>query len=152
VASAGPDIRALRARFEEFDQKHVLRFWDRLDLDAQRRLAEQAAGLDLPALLRGFRSTQRAQVASGKLEPQTVEALPERGGDRARWAEARERGGRCCAGRAADGRVRQGSRLGFEDPRACFRSARSAAARCSRCRRSGSGGCASGWARQSPGT
>jgi UDP-N-acetylglucosamine/UDP-N-acetylgalactosamine diphosphorylase len=123
VASAGPDIRALRARFEEFDQGHVLRFWDRLAADAQRALAEQAAGLDLPALLRGFRSTQRAQVASGKLEPPTVEALPERGGDRARWTEARERGeallreGRVALMVVAGG---QGTRLGFEGPKGLF--------------------------------
>lgn len=118
-----PDIRALRARFEEFDQGHVLRFWDRLGPEAQRALAQQAASFDLPALLRGFRSTQRSTAHDGKLEPPAVEALPERGGDPARRAEARERGealvreGRVALLVVAGG---QGSRLGFDGPKGLY--------------------------------
>ena len=118
-----PDIRALRARYAEHGQEHVLRFWDRLDPDAQRRLAGQAASLDLPALVRGYRATRQASTASGKLEPPAVEALPDRGGDAGARAEARQvgeellRAGRVALMVVAGG---QGSRLGFEGPKGLF--------------------------------
>ncbi len=120
---AVPDIRALRARFEQLDQRHVLRFWDRLAPDAQRELAEQAAALDLPSLVRGFRATQRPVVQQQKLEAPAVELLPERGGDAAARAEARERGeallreGRVALMVVAGG---QGSRLGFAGPKGLY--------------------------------
>ena len=120
---AVPDIRALRARFEEFDQAHVLRFWDRLTPDQQRGLAEQAAGLDLPSLLRGFRATQGPAASFHKLEPPAVERLPEHGGSAAARAEARERGeellseGRVALMVVAGG---QGSRLGFDGPKGLY--------------------------------
>jgi UDP-N-acetylglucosamine/UDP-N-acetylgalactosamine diphosphorylase len=118
-----PDIRALRARFEELDQGHVLRFWDRLTPAQQRELGQQAASLDLPALLRGFRSTQRPAATFHKLEPPPVERLPERGGNAEAWAEARERGeellrhGRVALMVVAGG---QGSRLGFDGPKGLY--------------------------------
>ncbi|HKA15906.1 MAG TPA: UTP--glucose-1-phosphate uridylyltransferase [Myxococcota bacterium] len=121
---AVPDIRALRARLEEYDQGHVLRFWDRLVPDAQRGLAEQIGALDLPSLMRGYRSTQRSDTArAGSLAPPAVEALPERGGDAARRTEAREHGeamlreGRVALMVVAGG---QGSRLGFEGPKGLY--------------------------------
>ena len=123
VDPAVPDIRELRARFEEFDQAHVLRFWDRLDSDAQRALAQQAAALDLPALLRGYRATQRTEAGPAKIEPPAVESLPERGGDAAQWAAARARGeallreGRVALMVVAGG---QGSRLGFDGPKGLY--------------------------------
>jgi UDP-N-acetylglucosamine/UDP-N-acetylgalactosamine diphosphorylase len=123
VDRAVPDIRALRARFAEHDQEHVLRFWEQLAPAEQRALAVQAASLDLPALLRGFRTTQQASGPLGKLETPVVEALPENGGDPARHAEARERGqalldeGRVALMVVAGG---QGSRLGFEGPKGLY--------------------------------
>jgi UDP-N-acetylglucosamine/UDP-N-acetylgalactosamine diphosphorylase len=123
VDPAIPDIRTLRARFEEFDQEHVLRFWDRLAPEAQRALAQQAAELDLPGLLRGFRSTQRSAASNAKLDVPAVEALPDRGGDPARRAEARE----CGEAMLREGRVAlmvvaggQGSRLGFAGPKGLY--------------------------------
>src|SRR5262245_44668148 len=92
VDPAIPDIRALRARFEELDQAHVWRFWDGLSPEGRRALADQAAGLDLPAFLRGFRAAQQPATSEWKIEPPEVESLPESGGDPARRAEARERG------------------------------------------------------------
>jgi UDP-N-acetylglucosamine/UDP-N-acetylgalactosamine diphosphorylase len=123
VAGVDPDIRALRARFEEFDQGHVLRFWDRLAPEARRELAAQASALDLPALLRGFRATQEPAAEAAKIEAPEVEALPEFGGSTARRAEARERG----AALLRDGKVAlmvvaggQGSRLGFAGPKGLY--------------------------------
>jgi putative uridylyltransferase len=123
ASPASPDIDELRAVFEEFDQGHVFRFWDRLAPDARERLARQAAALDLPAVMRGFRATQTGSHAVGDLEPAPVEPLPERGGDAARWQEARRRG----EALLRDGRVAvmvvaggQGSRLGFPGPKGLF--------------------------------
>ncbi|TMA25099.1 MAG: UDPGP type 1 family protein [Deltaproteobacteria bacterium] len=119
-----PDIRALKARLEEYDQGHVLRFWDRLTPDARRGLAAQLGALDLPALVRGYRSTQRSEVTAAKnIEPPVVEALPDGGGDPARWAAACERGeemlreGRVALMVVAGG---QGSRLGFDGPKGLY--------------------------------
>ncbi len=118
-----PDIRELRERFEAHGQGHVFRFWDGLDADARHRLEAQAASLDLPALVRGFRATQEPLAATASLEPPEVEALPEHGGDAARHREARERG----EAALAEGRVAvmvvaggQGSRLGFSGPKGLF--------------------------------
>jgi UDP-N-acetylglucosamine/UDP-N-acetylgalactosamine diphosphorylase len=123
VGPAKPDIRELRALFEAHDQGHVFRFWDGLGEDAQSRLEAQAASLDLPALLRGFRATQEAAPQHVALEPPEVVALPDPGADAERHRSARERGQAMLAG----GRVAvmvvaggQGSRLGFPGPKGLF--------------------------------
>ena len=126
MAEESPETREiddLRARFEASGQGHVFGFWSQLDAKGQAQLAEQAAGLDLPALLRGFEATQSPSALPPKLGPPEVEALPEHGGDaRARQA-ARERG----EALLADGRVAmmvvaggQASRLGYPGPKGLF--------------------------------
>ena len=123
ASTAVPDIRALRARFEEFDQGHVLRFWNQLAPEARQQLAAQAAALDLPALLRGYRATQQEGRGAPKIEAPEVEALPEFGGSAERRAEARARGeallreGRVALMVVAGG---QGSRLGFAGPKGLY--------------------------------
>ena len=123
MGPAIPDIRELRTRFDEFDQAHVLRFWDRLAPEARQQLAAQAAALDLPALMRGFRATQQASTEVPKLEAPEVEALPEFGGSPERRAEARVRGeallrqSRVALMVVAGG---QGSRLGFPGPKGLY--------------------------------
>jgi UDP-N-acetylglucosamine/UDP-N-acetylgalactosamine diphosphorylase len=123
VDPAIPDMKALRERFEELDQGHVWRFWDRLSPESRRALADQAAGLDLRAFVRGFRSSQEPAASEWKLEAPAVEALPEFGGEPGQRAEARERGeallreGRAALLVVAGG---QGSRLGFPGPKGLY--------------------------------
>lgn len=123
MCAAIPGFRELQARLDEFDQGHVLRFWDRLAPEAREQLAAQAASLDLARLLRGFRATQQIAQEPAKLAPPEVEALPEFGGSAARRAEARARGeallreGRVALMVVAGG---QGSRLGFPGPKGLY--------------------------------
>jgi len=123
VGAAIPGFRELQTRFAEFDQGHVLQFWDRLAPDAQQQLAAQAASLDLARLVRGFRTTREAPRETAKIDPPEVEALPEFGGSAARRSEARARGqalqreGRVALMVVAGG---QGSRLGFPGPKGLY--------------------------------
>ena len=76
------EIEMLRSRYAELGQAHVFRFWDRLDSSERRELAEQAAGIDLPAVLRALAGARGSEGPDpGKLEPPRVELLPEHGGD-----------------------------------------------------------------------
>lgn len=117
-------IDQLRERFAAFGQDHVFRFWDTLDADGRRALAEQAERIELGELQRSYEHTRRlAAPGVRKLEPAPVEALPSHGGDPARRAAARSRGeallreGRIAAMVVAGG---QGTRLGFDGPKGSF--------------------------------
>jgi len=116
------EIAALRARFAEFGQEHVFRFWPELSAAGRERLARQAAGIDLPALARLHASPQAASPHT-RLEPVSVERLVDRANDAAGTRAARERGeatlaaGRVAALVVAGG---QGSRLGFDGPKGAF--------------------------------
>jgi UDP-N-acetylglucosamine/UDP-N-acetylgalactosamine diphosphorylase len=125
--SEAPDPHSpetLRAAFAAHGQSHVFRFWDALDGDGRRRLLQQAASVDLPALLRAFEATRpRAVEKLPRVEPAAVEAVPERGGDARRFREAREAG----EARLAEGRVGvmvvaggQATRLGYDAPKGSF--------------------------------
>ncbi len=117
-------IEQLRERFAAYGQEHVFRFWDALALEDRRALVRQALAIDLDELQHTFRRTQQlGGPAARKLAPAPVEALPARGGDPARRAEARARGeallseGRVAALVVAGG---QGTRLGFDGPKGSF--------------------------------
>jgi UDP-N-acetylglucosamine/UDP-N-acetylgalactosamine diphosphorylase len=117
------DISALRARFDEHGQGHVFRFWDELDAAGRARLAQQAAAIDLPALLRGFEATRHQTAARPKLEPVDVVKTPDHGGDPGVLARARERGAALLAGGRAGVMVvagGQATRLGFEGPKGAY--------------------------------
>lgn len=121
----GPsNIEALRAAYEEHGQGHVFRFWDRLDTASRERLARQAAGIDLPAVLRGYARTQQsASQAAPKLEPVEVVRSLDHGGDPEAWRQARARGeellreGRVGVMVVAGG---QATRLGYPGPKGAF--------------------------------
>jgi UDP-N-acetylglucosamine/UDP-N-acetylgalactosamine diphosphorylase len=118
------EIAALRARFAEFGQDHVFRWWPELDADGRSRLVDQAARIDLEALAR-IHAAQLAAVDSpgSHLAPVAVEGLSQTGRDLEATAAAHRRGeemlaaGRVAALVVAGG---QGSRLGFAGPKGAY--------------------------------
>jgi UDP-N-acetylglucosamine/UDP-N-acetylgalactosamine diphosphorylase len=114
----------IRKQYDEAGQGHVFRFWDALDADARRALADQAGRLDLAELGRVHAATQAlAAPGSRRLAPARIEPLPEHGGSAARRAEAAERGQELLrAGRVAVMVVAggQGTRLGYDGPKGLY--------------------------------
>lgn len=122
------DFDPLIAAYREAGQGQVFAFWDQLDATERRALAEQAAEVDLGEVRRLFDTLVRpganaAAVSLEGLEPAPYIALPEHGGDPARWARARATGeealraGRVAAFTVAGG---QGTRLGYDGPKGTF--------------------------------
>jgi UDP-N-acetylglucosamine/UDP-N-acetylgalactosamine diphosphorylase len=118
-----PTADAIRQQFADRGQGHVFRFWDALDARGRERLIQQAASIDLPALLEAYAALGGPQRQPPKLEPVEVEAVPESGGDPQRWTQARARG----EALLAEGRVAvmvvaggQATRLGIEGPKGGF--------------------------------
>jgi UDP-N-acetylglucosamine/UDP-N-acetylgalactosamine diphosphorylase len=132
-----PSAEDLRQRFADLGQGHVFRFWEELDPQGRERLAQQAASIDLPALLDAFAALGGAQRQPPKLEPIAVEAAAESGGEARRWAKARTRS----EALLAEGRVA-----------VMVVGVRSRVAPSSSSRRSRSDACARAAASRSPGT
>jgi UDP-N-acetylglucosamine/UDP-N-acetylgalactosamine diphosphorylase len=116
-------IDDLARRCEELGQPELGAALVRLDGDAQRRLADEVAALDLPLvakLVDRFLGAADEEHTLGEVAPPNAVTLPRGPADEARDAAARERGER----HLRDGKVAlvllaggQGSRLGFEGPK-----------------------------------
>jgi UDP-N-acetylglucosamine/UDP-N-acetylgalactosamine diphosphorylase len=124
VRETAPDLRELRARYEEHGQGHVFAHAGRLDEAGRDRLAAQLAGIDPAALARAVETALR--LANGpreRLAAPEIERLPEHGGSDAWRPPARARGLELLAEGAVAALVvagGQGTRLGFPGPKGAF--------------------------------
>jgi UDP-N-acetylglucosamine/UDP-N-acetylgalactosamine diphosphorylase len=117
----------LIAAFRAAGQGHVFAFWSQLSAPERAELAAQAAEIDLTEVDRLYRTLVVNAGGSGAslddIRPTPYEKLPDRGGDRVRWNEARAvgetalRAGRVAAFTVAGG---QGTRLGYDGPKGTF--------------------------------
>lgn len=124
MASTNPLIE----KFQRAGQAQVFAFYDQLAPEAQQRLLEEAAEIDLDEVSRLYRSlVAKSDHAAGVnldgLAPAPYEKRPEHGGDAAAWAKAKAAGeaalraGRVVAFTVAGG---QGTRLGYDGPKGTF--------------------------------
>lgn len=122
-------------RLAEFDQMHLVRWWQELSEPDQQSLLSQIAGVDLPLVseltrqarehvagsVSGVSSAERSVRAE---PPQQLVRLPVCDASERQWQDAHERGedllraGRVGAILVAGG---QGTRLGFTQPKGMFR-------------------------------
>jgi UDP-N-acetylglucosamine/UDP-N-acetylgalactosamine diphosphorylase len=120
------DVRQLKQKLEQFNQDHLLRFWDELDEAGREKLRRQLEALDLPAIAQLSESHVRNKPPvpmPRRIEP--VNAYP-RVADQSRrqlYDDARRRGaellraGKVGAFLVAGG---QGTRLGYDGPKGEF--------------------------------
>lgn len=118
---------SLQNTFEQAGQGHVFRFWDQLNPGEQKRLAEEAAEIDLTEVNRLVRTLVQVGAQAGvdlaDLTPAPYVARPEHGGDQEAWKRAKVLGeealkaGRVAAFTVAGG---QGTRLGYDGPKGTF--------------------------------
>jgi UDP-N-acetylglucosamine/UDP-N-acetylgalactosamine diphosphorylase len=113
--------------FKSAGQGHVFAFWAELGAAERDSLLAQAGEIDLHETARLYHALVASKSAAGVsldgLRPAPYEKLPEKGGDPARWAQARATGeaalraGRVGVFTVAGG---QGTRLGYDGPKGTF--------------------------------
>jgi len=118
---------ALIESFARAGQGQVFQFFDQLDADAQAALVAQAETIDLAEVdalvAEHVKGDHDSSLNLDGLGPAPYEALPENGGDSAKWKAAWDAGsaaiqaGRVAAFTVAGG---QGTRLGYDGPKGTY--------------------------------
>jgi UDP-N-acetylglucosamine/UDP-N-acetylgalactosamine diphosphorylase len=112
-----PEAQAL---LQKHNQSHLLRFWDKLNKDAQAALLKQVAALDFAGIGRMQAMLKAKDVAAPAAEIRPAQVVELAAAARARAVTRGEeelRSGRVGVVLVAGG---QGSRLGFEGPKGAF--------------------------------
>lgn len=117
------NFKQLRDRLRPFGQEHLLRFWGSLGSESQAKLSQQIEDLDLDLCQRLFDSTK----STAQAEEITLSPLPSRRyesqseSEKEQWRKLGTQSiqkGELAVLLVAGG---QGSRLGFDGPKGCFR-------------------------------
>ncbi len=121
------ELTEIKQKLQEFQQEHLLEFWDELDSARRQALLEQLAGVNFEQLrqyFEKFADAESLQLQDDKVMPPDVLPRKPSNEQQARlYQEAEQRGlqllseGKVAACVVAGG---QGTRLGFDGPKGCF--------------------------------